>query len=158
MAVRPFYENDSVRYGSLGPLSVSVYLGNVTREALEHFDTMQHTLVQSHGRIATLSIIRQTTMMLKVDDSVRKFGIELGVKCEDQVHTAAIVIQTKGLAAVMVRTFFSGFFMLSRSKMETRIFSDLPEALAWMKSKPGNNPLASFDVSLDDLTAFAQTR
>jgi hypothetical protein len=91
--------------------------------------------------------------MFKIDDAVRRRSVELGKKYEKQVRGAAIVVVTRGLAAVMVRTFLSGFFLLSRSEMPMRTFASVKEALTWVQTLPGQDaPLR--ELRPQDIDAF----
>jgi glutaminase len=77
---------------------------------------------------------------------------------EHAATALAIVVQTKGLGAVVVRTFLSAYFMMSKSTMATHTFANIGEGLAWLQQLPGQNPLSGLSVSPADIEAFARAK
>lgn len=155
MEVSRLFDSPEARFGAAGALFVAHYKGAVHLGTLEKLDELQRTLIEQRGTISMLTVIGELGPMFKVDDSVRKRSVELGKKYEHQVRGAAIVVVTRGVAAVMVRTFLSGFFLLSRNALPMRTFASVKEALGWLQGLAGQDaPLRELRPS--DLDSFLQ--
>ncbi|MBL8917185.1 MAG: hypothetical protein JNM17_41155 [Archangium sp.] len=139
MEVSRLFDSPEARFGAAGPLFVAHYKGAVNLDTLEHLDKAQAALIEKRGVISMITVIGQLGPMFKVDEAIRRRSVELGKKYEKQVRGGAIVVVTRGLAAVMVRTFLSGFFLLSKTESPLRTFSTVKDALAWLQSLNGQD-------------------
>lgn len=153
MEVSRLFDSPEARFGAAGPLFVAHYKGAVTVDTLDELDRAQAALIEKRGVISMVTLIGELGPMLKVEEAVRSRSIELGKKYEKQVRGSAIVVATRGLAAVMVRTFLSGFFLLSRTELPIRTFSTVKDALAWLQSLNGQDAGVR-ELQLGDLTRF----
>ncbi|MFO0595745.1 MAG: hypothetical protein U0228_10585 [Myxococcaceae bacterium] len=133
------YDAPAARFGVAGPLLVAVYKGATDLAVLEQLDRAQTELITKRGTISTLTIIGELGQMLKIDDGVRQRSVELGKKYEAHVRGSAIVVETRGVAAVMVRSFLTGFFLLSRSEMPMKSFKRIADGLGWLQQLPGQD-------------------
>lgn len=156
MLVQLAFENDTVRFGNAGPLVIASYKGALTLTALKELEKLEDGLLKVHPRIASLAVMGKMGGMFQVDKEVQKYGVELATKYEKVAHGSAIVVQTKGLGAVVVRTFLSAYFMMSKSTMVTQTFASVDEGLAWLQQLPGQNPLSGLSVSAADIEAFVR--
>jgi hypothetical protein len=120
----------------------------------DELDRAEGALLEKFPRISTLTVIGQAGSMLKVDEGVRTRSVELGKKYEKHVLGSAIVVTTKGLGAVMVRTFLSGFFLLSKSETPMKTFSTIAEGLAWLQALPGQDLAIKTEVRAADIERF----
>ncbi|MFT3711729.1 MAG: STAS/SEC14 domain-containing protein [Archangium sp.] len=153
MEVSRLFDSPEARFGAAGPLFVAHYKGAVTLATLEKLDELQGALVEKRGTISMITVIGELGPMFKIDEDVRHRSVELGKKYDKQVRGGAIVVTTRGLAAVMVRTFLSGFFLLSRNEMPMRTFATVKEALSWLQNLPGQDaPLR--ELRPTDIDAF----
>lgn len=148
--------SSDVLLGSAGSLFVAYYRAQTTLATLELLDTVQTEMLASYSHLSTLTIIGQLGA-LKVDDAVRDRSVVLGKKYEKQVRGSAIVVTTRGLAAVMVRTFLTGFFLLSRAETPVKTFSSVAEALGWLQSLPGQDLEVKLNVTSQDVERFIAT-
>lgn len=148
------FESVDVRFGSAGPLLLALYSGTTSLEMLDALDRTQETLLKTYKRISTLTVIGQVAHMLKMHDGVRARSVELGKKYEKNVVGSAIVVTTKGLGAVMVRTFLSGFFLLSRSETPMRTFSKISDGLSWLQSLPEQDLQVKTQITSADIERF----
>ncbi len=148
------FESAEVRFGTAGPLLVTLYRGPNSVAMLDELDRAQEALIAKHARISTIAIIALAGSMLKADDAVRTRSVALGKKYEKSVRGSAIVVTTRGLGAVMVRTFLSGFFLLSRAETPMKTFSTIAEGLSWVQSLPGQDLSIKTLVSATDIERF----
>jgi hypothetical protein len=58
------------------------------------------------------------------------------------------------LGAVMVRTFLSGFFLLSKAETPMKTFSTIAEGLAWLQALPGQDLSIKTEVRAADIERF----
>jgi hypothetical protein len=148
------FDSPAARFGTVGPLMVALYKGATDLAHLDEVDRIQTTMLQKYPRISTLSVIDSAGSLLKVDEAVRNRSVELGNKYDGKVTGSAIVIITKGLAAVMARTFLSGFFLLSRAATPTKTFARVDESLIWLRSLPGQDLVIKTEISATDIERF----
>ena len=85
---------------------------------------------------------------------MRSRSVELGKKYEKQVLGSAIVVTTKGLGAVMVRTFLTGFFLVSKSETPMKTFSTIAEGLSWVQGLPGQDVAVKTELTAADIERF----
>ena len=148
------FESGDARFGTAGPLLIVVYRGTANVAVLNELDKVQESMLQKHPRISTLTVISQASAALKVEEGVRARGVELGKKYETKVVGSAIVVTAKGLGAVMVRTFLSGFFLLSRAETPMKTFASIEEGLIWLRSLPGQDPVIKTEIFTSDVERF----
>lgn len=148
------FDSVDARFGAAGPLLVALYRGTTSLAMLDELDRTQEALLRKFTRISTLTVIGQASGMLKVDERVRTRSVELGKKFDGKVIGSAIVVNTKGLAAVMVRTFLSGFFLLSRAETPMKTFSKITEGISWLQSLPEQDVGIKTQLSETDIERF----
>lgn len=148
------FESSDTRLGSAGPLLVALYRGSTSVAVLNELDRTQEALLRKYPKISTLTVIGQASSLLKVEDGVRARSVELGKKYEKDVLGSAIVVTTRGLGAVMVRTFLSGFFLLSKSETPMKTFPTIADGLAWVQALPGQDLSIKTGLSAVDVERF----
>ena len=154
MELTKTFESADARFGTAGPLLVTLYRGSSSVGMLDELDRVQEALIARHARISTIAIIAIAGSMFKTDDTVRTRSVALGKKYEKSVLGSAIVVTTRGLGAVMVRTFLSGFFLLSRAETPMKTFSTIAEGLSWVQSLPGQDLSIKTMLSATDIERF----
>ena len=150
------YESAEGRIGTAGPLLLALYKGSTSVTFLDELDRVQTTLLQKYSRISTISVIGQHTSLVKVDEAVRTRSVELGKKYDGKVIGSAIVIATRGLGAVMARTFLTGFFLLSRAETPMKIYFKIDEGLAWLRALPGQDLVIKTEIFASDIERFCK--
>ncbi|MDP2270691.1 MAG: hypothetical protein Q8N23_13720 [Archangium sp.] len=148
------FDSVDARFGTAGPLLVALYRGSASLAMLDELDRTQDALLRKFTRISTLTVIGQASGMFKVDEAVRTRSVELGKKFDGKVTGSAIVVNAKGLAAVMVRTFLTGFFLLSRAETPMKTFSKISEGLSWLQSFPDQDVGIKTQLSETDIERF----
>lgn len=149
------YEDPMLKVGSSGSLFVSVYRATTSLASLDQLEKYETQHSQANPKFSTLSVITQVKDLVKVDDAVRARGVELSNRFEASVRGSAIVVSVHGLTAVIIRSFLSAFFLLSKSSMPIKTFSNLEDALAWLRALPGQDTELKTDLRLlKDLQDF----
>jgi hypothetical protein len=152
MEVARLFDAPTARFGTAGSLMLAHYTGRTTPAMLDELDRLQDALVKRYTRISTLTLIGQAGME-RPEEQVRDRSLALSKKYEDVVRGSAIVVTTRGIGAVMVRTFLSAFFLLNKAKMQIRVFASVGEALKWLHTLDGDD--ASYrDLSSEDVLRF----
>lgn len=131
MEVAPFFEGPGARIGTAGSLLVAHYRARTTLEDLEQLDRAQEALLAKYPRISTLSVIAPTGVQ-RPEEQVRERSLALNLKYEGRVVGSGIVVTTRGIGAVMVRTFLSAFLLLNKAKMAPRVFASISESMKWL--------------------------
>lgn len=131
MEVATAFEGGGVRIGTAGSLLVACYRARTTVADLELLDRAQEGLLAKYPRIRTLSIIAPAGVE-RPDENVREQSLALNLKYEDKVVGSAIVVTTRGISAVMVRTFLTAFLLLNKAKMTPRVFASISESMKWL--------------------------
>ena len=154
MEVTKSFESTEARFGAAGPLLLALYRGSASAAMLNELDRTQQSLLERFPRISTLTVIGQAASILKGNEQVRSRSVELSKKYEKQVLGSAIIVITKGLGAVMVRTFLSGFFLLSKAETPMKTFSTIAEGLSWVQALPGQDVGVKTGVTVADIERF----
>ena len=150
------FESTEARLGAAGSLLVALYRGSASVAVLDELSRTQEALLAKYPRISTLTVIGQASSMIRVDEALRTRSVELGKKFDGKVVGSAIVVTTKGLGAVIVRTFLSGFFLLSRAETPMRTFASIEEGLAWLRTLPGQDVQMKTEVFTRDVERFLE--
>jgi hypothetical protein len=139
MPVVVLYDSPIARIGRAGPLVLTFFREATTVAVLDELDRVQQQVIAEHGKIYSMSIIGQVSSMMRIDESVRKRAIALGDSVEAPARGTVIVLLSKGLASVAVRTFLTGFFLVSKSAATapTKTVSNAAEGLAFLQALPG---------------------
>lgn len=149
-----------VRLSACGPVLVSCFLNWPTAKSLAAMRDAQLALKQRHPRQFSLAIIpalnglppgaAAPSMQQSSDerDAAAKDAASIGKELEDLTVASAMVILSRGLLAVMIRTFIAAMSLVSTSRIEMKVFRSLPEAEAWFRSLP-NAPAVPEGLSAD---------
>ncbi|MBM4782523.1 MAG: hypothetical protein GQE15_33020 [Archangiaceae bacterium] len=140
-----------IRLFSSGPLLVVEYVTAGTVESLDETSRHQHELISQHGKISILQMV--TGAVGKVDDAVKKKAADMTKSLEGKVFGSAIVIPGTSLSTAMLRTVVTGINMLSKSSTPQKCYGTIEDALAWLKSLPGQ-PASFLTLSAKDVAAL----
>jgi hypothetical protein len=134
-----------VRIGTVDSLIINCYRSTPTVESLDQVQQIQTDLLTKFPKVATMAIAGARSSLLRIDEKVRARSLEMSKHFEGRVRGAAIVIATKGLSAVMARSFMSGYLLLSKQAWPMQTFSSIDAAAQWVRKLPGND--ARFELS-----------
>lgn len=150
-----------VRLASCGPVMVSCFLNWPNKSNLAAIRDAQIELSRQHPRQFSLTIIpafngplpagaTTASMQQTTDerDAALKDSVAVGKQLEELTVAAAMVILSRGLMAVMIRTFMAGLSLVGSSKYEVKVFKTLAEAEAWLRTIP-NAPSIPESLAVD---------
>lgn len=123
---------------------ISVFDGWPSGPSLSALAAAQLELAKTHPRIFSLAIIPAAPAAGAVvqqeageREAAIKQSAEIARRLEEVTAASAMVILSRGVLAVMVRTFMAGLSLVSSSKTELKTFKTLEEAEAWFRTISG---------------------
>lgn len=144
------------RIGVIGPVLVSVFDTKAELPMLDLLDQAQTELIAKHGRIATIAIIAMERME-PPDPQFRTRGAALAKKHEAAMTGSAMVVLSKGLAAVVVRAFLAAYSLLFQQKQPNQTFREIAPAVKWLQGLDGQLPevkaMTGLTVAVEAFTA-----
>lgn len=133
-----------LRLGQCGPVLVSVFDGWPNGQSLAALAEAQRTLATSYPRIYSMTIIPATpSQVAKLSqpqgdrDQTLKQSAEVAARMQEILAANAMVILSRGVVAVLVRTFMAALSLASTSGAEVKTFKTLEEAEAWFRTISG---------------------
>jgi hypothetical protein len=121
------------RIATAGHLVLMVFDTDPDLASLDALDVLQTELTRTLGRFVHIAVV-QTEKLSPPPAEYRQKAAEIEKRHEDALIASAIVIRTKGVAAVVTRAFLAAFALLSRQKKPMRTFRELEPAVQWMQS------------------------
>lgn len=150
MPITERFNSPTLRIGTVGSLIVNCYRTTPTLESLDEVDRIETELLKSFPKVATIAVAGENSSMLRIDEKVRARSVEMTQKFKGRVRGAAIVIATRGLSAVMARSFMTAYLLVSKQSWPMQTFSDIAAAAKWLETLPEND----VKVSVAELEAF----
>ena len=115
---------------TLGPV-VIVCLGRDAGAAgHDAFSLANAQAARKHPKLAHLILFREGCSLPGVDE--RQAVVEVLRSFRDQIAGAAIVLEGRGLATVVLRSIVAVVDRINRSTHTTRVFASAPEAASWL--------------------------
>lgn len=133
MEIELLHDGPVVSVAAAGPLLIQLFHAKPVLEALARVDEAEALVAARHERLSTLTLLTHGSLE-RPDDEVRARSVELAGKYGRQIIGAAIVVDARGLVAMMARTFLSTFFLFSPAASTNRVFSSLDAALDWLRT------------------------
>jgi len=141
------------RLGHVGSVFVSVWYSRLTLHALELLDKHHHALAAKYGKVTFISVVMGAAENPPAD--VRERLKQASGDLLKQRRPHLVVVQSKGHAAIIARTFLAALSLISPEKME--VFKSLEDAVAVAQALPDQVPEVVTDASLAaQLKAFCE--
>jgi hypothetical protein len=154
MAITTLFETSEGRVGHSGPLLLTSMQESTTLGFLDALDRVQAKLIETYPKLSSINVMSHTN--LKVDEQTRARGVALTDKFEKHGLATAIVVLSRGLSGVGVRTALSMYFMASRGGVPTKVFPSVAEGLSWLQTFPGQEQVVKMLSPLDLEPFFTQ--
>ncbi|MFO0593656.1 MAG: hypothetical protein U0228_00055 [Myxococcaceae bacterium] len=139
MPITQHFNDPGLRVGTVGSLIVTCYRVTPTVVALDEIDRVEVKLLEQFPKVATIAIAGEKSNLLRIDEQVRARSVELTRKYQGKVRGAAIVIATRGLSAVMARSFMTAYLLVSKQSWPMQTFSTIEAAATWLQALPGHD-------------------
>lgn len=128
---------------------IAVRFGQTTIADLDDLVRLQGDVVKRHGHFSMLGLVEIGNTAVKVSDEVKAKSLEMTKVHGKHSRGSATVIMGTGLGAAVIRTFMTGFNLMSKSPFPTKTFSNPTEGLTWLSSTPNQSDDVK-KVSADD--------
>jgi hypothetical protein len=137
--IEPIAAGHGCRVGAAGPLLVMVFDSEPHLEMLDVLDKAQAEHIARHTKMAGLTVIAMDRLE-SPGPEFRTRSKALSDKHFGAIENSAMVILTRGLAAVMVRTFLAGYQLLVHYDHPQKTFRELAPAIEWLQGLEGQLP------------------
>ena len=134
MPVALLAQGPNVRIGALGNILVSVFDGPPDEKTLEVVDRGTSLHAASHAKYVSIVAIVAEKLAAPTPQ-FREGATKLHARFEDQLLASATVITSRGMAAVVARTFLAAYQLIVHYKAPQQTFRDLPTAVAWLEQQ-----------------------
>ena len=124
---------------SRGCLVVVVWGRDVVAQDLELLSEVQREVVASVGHNVVLSIIR-AGLSMSVNEGVREGGQANLREFQDATLASVMVVEAGGMRAAFFRSVVTGIHLVTRTKVEQRVFDSIDEGVRWLLARPGVDP------------------
>lgn len=151
MPLTTLQEFPEVRLGHVGSLFVSVWYSELTVRAVDALEKHHRALAAKYGKITQISVVvgAQSNPTPEMRDRLKEGAVEL----QQQRRANIVVVQTRGVAAIITRTFLAALSLMSSENM--KVFKTLEEAAEMAQQLPEQDAELKSQLSLAaDLTTF----
>jgi hypothetical protein len=124
--------------GHAGPLSVCIWRGAPTADALRALAKAQERLIERHGRISALNVLRAIRRVERPSPELDALTVELATQVRPRCVGTATVIEATGVAAAIAHG--ARARVLPHVSTPDEAFPRVAEALAWIARLPGQDP------------------
>jgi hypothetical protein len=127
------------RLGAAGPLLVMVFDGEPGPDLLDLIEAEQRKHLERNAKMVGITVIA----MEKLEAPSAEFrarAARLREVTTGRIHSSAMVVLTRGLVSVIVRTFLAGYQLLVQREHPEGNFKDIPSAVAWLQNVQGQLP------------------
>lgn len=153
MPITTLEERPECRVGHTGSVFVTAWYSELTEAALDMMERHQTALSQRYGKVTLISIVMGATKNPPPD--VRERLKRTADFLQDQRIGNFVVVQTRGLSAIIARTFLAALSLMNSENM--KVFKTLEDAAEEAKRIPGQQQEVVTNTTLAaDLAAFAQ--
>lgn|GEM_PF-2229518 len=83
--------------------------------------------------ICMYSLYRLERITSQPSAEVRARSAELLKRVDPFLRANAMIFDVRGMTGAIIRTFVSGIFLLNRSRVESKVFEDPADGLAWLR-------------------------
>ena len=152
MAITVLEECPEFRLGHVGSVYVTVWFSELNERALDSLARHHQALTGKYGKITLVSVIINATRAPgpELRERLRAQSVELA----KHRHGNVIVVLTRGLSAIIARTFLAMLSLMSSENM--KIPASLEEAADEVRKIAGQDAATVANTKLaEDLTAFA---
>ncbi len=99
----------------------------------------QQGLIDHYGHLSVIVIIHSDTVG-RPNTEARDYASEKTQQLANHLVCSALVVLGQGIAAATMRIALIAFNLMSKAGARQKIFSDVPTAVAWVRTFPGQWP------------------
>ena len=156
MSLNHFYTGPTCRISYRGPLIVMCLEGATELADLEQLGKCQDLIAPHHAKISSITVMNSGFMTVR-PGTVEK-AAELSAKYKGQTGCSILLVNGRGLMAVMARAGIAAYSMTDRSGTRIKTFNVLIEALAALKDGMAELGTPLTDAEVDEVKNFIEAR
>jgi hypothetical protein len=127
------------RLGAAGPLLVMVFDSEPGPELLEWLEAEQKKHLGRNAKMVGLTVIAMEKLAAPSPE-FRARAAKMREVTTGRINSSAMVVLTRGLVSVIVRTFLAGYQLLVKREHPEGNFKDVASAVAWLQGLEGQLP------------------
>lgn len=155
MAVVTLHESPEFRVGHVESLMVCVWTDMSSLASMDVMAAHEQVLIDTHGQVSLLLVFAGKPSGSA--PGVKERGDQLARRFQPYVRANVVLVQSKGLAGILVRSFLAAFSLVSPIPMESA--TSLEDAARRLRQAPGQQPAVRDDARLfEKLQAFVEAR
>ncbi|MBL8956999.1 MAG: hypothetical protein JNK82_39870 [Myxococcaceae bacterium] len=133
--VQLFAASSGGRIGTISSVVVAVFEGPAEPAMLDSMERVNSEAAARWGKFTSLSIV--ATPRLDVPPaSYRERSAQLATRFQPNLRGTAIVILSKGAAAVITRTYLAAHALIVKQSTPQEVFRELGAAVQWVQALP----------------------
>lgn len=152
MAITVLEECPEYRFGHVGSVYVTAWFSELNDKGLDALAKHQQALASKHGKITMVSVVMGATKA--PGPELRERLKAQAAEMEKQRRGNIIVVQTRGMGAIIARSFLAMLSLISKEHMKVPL--TLEAAAEEARQLPGQDAATVANAGLaDELIAFA---
>jgi hypothetical protein len=132
MNVTELAHSNDCRIGSLGPVLITVLYGEGTYAVLDLIDATQTAFVRDHPKLISMTVIASPKLSAKLPPDFRERSAALQRKFDNNLLATAVVIQSRGIVAVIARAFMAAYELVAQARAPRQTFRNIGDAVTWI--------------------------
>jgi hypothetical protein len=128
------FSNESCFLGVFRNVAIQLWAGKVTMREVEQALASTKRIIDAHGGVVSLSIIRTDGLPSLGEEERKRIGM-INRTLEGKILANVQVVEGKGFTGSAVRAILSGINLFNPNR--ARIFDDVGAAAKWMEQQPG---------------------
>lgn len=121
------------RIGSFGNIIIMV-MRWLSPQALDLLEQHEAELIKEHGKVVSMTIITGDKLV-PPPAGLRDRSTNLYNRFEPQLVCSAVVINARGFAAVIARTFMAAWQLVLTQKKPQQTFREISKAVDWVNAE-----------------------
>ncbi len=152
MALTIFYTSPTCRIAYSGPLVVMCLTGATEVADLDRFDEAHELVVRTHKHIGSITVMNSGFLTAK--PGVMERADAMAAKFRPHAVARVVVINGRGLSAVVGRTVLASFSMISQAGADLKAVADPAEGLSFANAEVAKVGAPLPQAGVDELLAF----
>lgn len=128
------YRTPRVHLARSGCIVFSYFSQVADMPSLQATEDALKKVANEQGRVINVSCMSGASVTAKVPDEVKVKAAAVLKSVEDRLVCNAMVITGDGIGVTILRAFMTAFTIFSKLKRPQRCFSNIDDALAWIRS------------------------
>ncbi len=132
MKLTEFYKGERARIAHMGPLIVVCLEGAIEVSDLDQLERCQDVVVPTVKHVFSITVMNRGFMSVKPGSTER--AAEIAARYKGKTGLSVVVVNGRGLMAVMARTGLAVYSMLDRSGTPMKTGGSVPEGLEQLRT------------------------